>query len=177
MSLISVIMNLQNRAVTQYANFDFNSFCKIGDTLFAASDSGLFSLEGDLDNGLPIDGEFELVTSDFGIANLKRLRSVYVGGRADGETVLTVKDDEGNAREYSISLFKTDKQTGVKASIGRNGLGRYWSIGVKNVGGSYFSVDGVEIVPIVLGKKPRKIGDATARAAALLPRLTTVISE
>lgn len=177
MSLISVIMNLQNKAVTQYSNFDFNSFCKIGDNFLAASDAGLFSLEGDNDNGADIDAEFELVTTDFGIANLKRLRSIYVGGQADGDTALTVKDDEGNAREYPNPLFKDGQQTGMKVSVGRNGIGRYWSIGVKNVDGADFSVDSIEVLPIVLGKKPRKIGNLPARAASRLPQFEASIME
>lgn len=177
MSLISVIMNLQNRASSQYSNFDFNSFCKIGDTILAASDDGLFTLGGDTDNGGQIDAQFALATSDFGIENLKRIRSAYVGGRMDGNLKLTLEDDEGNARTYDLEPLKTDRQTGMKATTGRDGLGRYFTVSISNVNGSDFRVDSISVTPINLGKRPRRrplntLGEIVVEVPALEASIT-----
>jgi hypothetical protein len=178
MSLISVIMNLQNHAVTQYSNHDFNSFCKIGDTIVAANDTGLFSIGGDDDNGEDIDAYFALVTSDFGIENIKRIRTAYVGGRMDGNLTLTLEDDEGNARTYDLVPLKSDKQTALEANIDRDGASRYWMVKISNANGADFRIDHISIAPVILTKKPRlRPLNTWGEVVASVPAITAALSE
>lgn len=157
MEKIALDINLTNMAVMQYCNYSFNSFCKIGDKYFGATTSGIFELSGDSDNGSIIGAFFELVVSDFGISNVKRIRSVYVGYEAKGDLLVTVKDNEDNKRSYTLEhIFSSyDRQTGGRCSVGRDGLGRYWQIRIDNVEGVYFAVDTIELALIILGRKPR----------------------
>lgn len=150
-------INLTNLAVTQFCNYNFNSFCKIGNKYFGASDSGIFELTGNDDAGTDIDAFFELLVSDFGIDNVKRLRSIYVGYEAKGDLIITVKDNENNARTYTLSYITSayDRQTGGKVNIGRDGLGRYWQIRIDNVNGAYFAIDSIKALLVILGRKPR----------------------
>lgn len=150
-------INLSNMAITQFCNYNFNSFCKIGDKYFGASENGIFELAGDSDNGTDIDAFFELIVSDFGISNVKRLRSLFIGYEAKGDLIVTVKDNEDNARTYTLSYISSgyDRQTGGKVSIGRDGAGRYWQIRIDNTSGKYFAVDSIEVLAVILGRKPR----------------------
>lgn len=157
MEKVALNINLSNMAVTQYCNYSYNSFCKIGDKYFGASDSGIFKLTGDSNNGTDIDAFFELVVSDFGVSNVKRIRSVYVGYEAKGDLLITLKDNEDNKRSYTLSHITSayDRQTGSKVSVGRDGIGRYWQVRIDNINGVFFAVDSIEILAVILGRKPR----------------------
>lgn len=156
MNYTTLVAELSNLAVTQYCNFGFNSFCKIGNTVIAANENGIYSLGGNTDAGSEIPAYFELQPSDWGISNLKRIRTVYIGYETKGALTLALKDDEDNERSYPLSRFKYDRQTGQQVHIGRDGQGRYWSVKISNVSGCSFSVDSIEVLPIILNRKPRR---------------------
>lgn len=151
----SLNINLLNMAVTQFCNYDFNSFCKIGDKYYGANDSGIFELDGTDDNGTDIDAFFELIVSDFGISNIKKIRSVFIGGEANGKLTLTLKDDEDNSRIYDLRLTSESKQSSGKVDVGRDGIGRYWQVRIDNTSGVYFAIDSIELLAIIMGRKPR----------------------
>ena len=142
-------------AVTQYCNYDFNSFCQIGDKHYGASDDGIFELVGDDDAGENIEAWFELPMSDFGISNVKRLRRIYLGYEATGTLKIKVKDNEENERAYRLENIAQNKQIGGRATIDRDQLGRYWAERIENVNGAYFAIDSIEVVPVVLPRRPR----------------------
>ena len=155
MNKFALNVNLSNTAVTQLCNYNFNSFCKIGDKYFGANDSGIFELDGTDDNGTDIDAFFELIVSDFGISSIKRLRSVFLGGEADGKLTLTLKDNENNSRTYDLRLTSDSKQSSSIVDVGRDGQGRYWQVRIDNTNGVYFAIDFIELLAIILGRKPR----------------------
>ena len=155
MNKLALNVNLLNTAVTQFCNYNFNSFCKIGDKYFGANDTGIFELDGTDDNGTDIDAFFELILSDFGISNIKKIRSVFVGCEADGKLTLTLKDDEDNSRSYVLRLTSGSKQSSGKVDVGRDGLGRYWQVRIENTSGVYFAIDSIELLTIIIGRKPR----------------------
>lgn len=155
MNKFALNVNLSNTAITQFCNYNFNSFCKIGDKHYGANDSGIFELDGTDDAGTDIDAFFELILSDFGISNIKRIRSVFVGGEANGKLTLTLKDDENNSRTYNLVLTSSSKQSSSKVDVGRDGQGRYWQVRVDNTNGVYFAIDSIELLAIILGRNPR----------------------
>lgn len=152
---LTLCINLSNMAVTQYCDYNFNSFCKIGDKHYGATDDGIFELVGDDDAGEDIDAWFELPMSDFGISNVKKLRRIYVGYEATGDLIIKVKDNEDNERPYPLDNIALDKQVGGEITIERDQLGRYWGERIENVRGAYFAIDSIEVVPVILGRKPR----------------------
>lgn len=148
-------VNLSNLAISQYCDYDFNSFCEVGGKYYGSNENGIFLLDGDDDAGTNIDAFFELVLSDFGISNMKRIRSMYVGGEANGGLTLTLKDNENNSRTYTLNLATGNVQSGAKVNVGRDGQGRYWQTRIDNIGGAYFAIDTIEVLAIILGRKPR----------------------
>ena len=152
---LTLCINLANMAVTQYCDYNFNSFCEIDGKYYGATDDGIFELAGDTDAGEDIDAWFELPMSDFGINNVKRLRRIYLGYEATGDLTIKVKDNEDNERLYPLGNIALDKQVGGEVTIERDQLGRYWGLRIDNVRGAYFAVDSIEVVPVILGRKPR----------------------
>ena len=146
---LTLSINLSNMAVVQWCDYDFNSFCQIGENYYGSNENGIFLLDGDDDNGTNIDAFFELVLSDFGISNMKRIRSIYVGGEANGGLTLALKDDENNSRTYVLNLTSGNKQSSGKVNVGRDGQGRYWQTRIDNIGGAYFAIDAIEVLAII----------------------------
>jgi hypothetical protein len=153
---LSLCLGLERVAPTQYRNYNFNSMTKFGDVYLGANSSGLFALDsGDLDATDDIEAFFELVTSDWGVPNQKRIRKMHISYETNGDLMLTVKDDDGNQRNYMIDpIHLANKQHTVEVPIGRDGKGAYWMIRIDNVNGSDFSIDRIQVVPVVLGGKP-----------------------
>lgn len=153
---LGLCLCIEGNQASQYANYNFNSMCKFNGAYLGASEDGIFTLEdGDLDDTAEIEAFFELATTDFGIANQKRLRSVYLGYEADGDLMMTVEDDEGGERRYSVEPNHLDnKENTTKIDIGRDGKGRHWTFRIDNVNGSDFSIDSIEAIPTILGKRP-----------------------
>lgn len=154
---LGLCLELALLAPTQYVNYNFDSMCKLGDVYLGCNELGIFSLQGDTDSDVHIDAFFELLTTDLGIPNQKRIRKAYLGYEASGSLVLEVKDDEDNVRRFTIEASLNDqRQHGVRVPVGRDGKGRYWTFRLENVGGCDFSVDSLDALIMVLGKKSGK---------------------
>jgi len=153
---LTLCLGLDRVAVTQYHKYNFNSFCRFNDAYLGANSSGIFTLDsGDLDDTEEIEAFFELVTSDWGIPNQKRIRSMYISLEANSDLQITLYDDEENQRTYVIEpIHLLNKQHTAKVIIGRDGKGTYWMLRIDNINGSDFSIDRIQVVPVVLGKKP-----------------------
>ena len=155
--MITLMTNLKvgpvtAKATTQRVGFPFTSMCKFGGSYLGVSSSGLFSLGGDDLDGSVIDSYFEPITTDFGIANDKRMRFVYLGFECSGKLTLVITVDEKTERSYNITPKKTGQQR-IRVAIGRDGAGRYWNFRIKNVNGCDFSIDSIDILPIILPQR------------------------
>ncbi|RLC76824.1 MAG: hypothetical protein DRJ03_27895 [Chloroflexi bacterium] len=144
-------MSLRRLAVSQYGNYNFDGLVEMNGVYLAFSKDGIYALEGDDDDGEPIQALFEFMT-DMGSERQKRLRSCYLGCEADGNLRLVLQNDEGNVREYTLACKPT--QHSVRTAVGRSGRGRYWTFTVENVDGCYFCVDTVDAVVTVMRRKP-----------------------
>jgi hypothetical protein len=155
---LGLCLQLERMAISQYANFNFNSMAIFNGQCLGANEAGIFQLDsGDRDNTSEIPAFFELMTSDWGIENQKRIRSIYVGYETNGRLFFKVKDDDANETEYILEPNHLDHaQHGAKLPGSRRGKGRYWFIRVDNMNGADFSVDNIKVLPVVLGRKPSK---------------------
>ena len=155
-NFLGLCMRLENFAVSQYIRYKFRSMCNFQGKSLGVGSEGIFTLDtADHDDGYFIDSIVELHKTDFGISHQKRLRSIYVGYETSGRLKLTLKNDDGNEREYSLNpIVVKQLQHGGKVSINRDGKGRYWIFTIENVDGCDFSVDNIEVIPVVLGRKP-----------------------
>jgi len=140
---------LTGKGTTQRTPFPMTSMCRFGDNYLATSGSKLFSLGGNDFDSASINSYFEPITTDFGISNHKRLRYVYIGFQCTGKLQLVVTADEQTEYTYTINPTKIGQQK-IRVTIDRNKKGRYWNFRIKNVSGSDFSIDSIEVLPVVL---------------------------
>lgn len=154
---LGICLNLRKLAPSQYANYNFNSFCELGGQILGAGDDGIFILDSaDDDDGTPITAYFEPAMTDMGISNPKRMRALYMGYEANGTMKVTAQVDELHERaEYVFPAGKDRLQGGGRASGRRDQAGRYWKHKIENVDGCDFSVDTLEVIPIILPPKRR----------------------
>ena len=164
MSMLGLHTNLSNMASAQWDGFNFKSVCQLNGVCLGANTDGIFVLGSsdtdqyiDADNtGSEIDAYFELPKTDLGISNSKHIRSGYVGHESDGELRVTIKlDDEATGFTDSMSPEGTEnKQRSGEIRGRRDHYGRYFTTKVQNTNGCDFSVDSIEVIPVILGRKP-----------------------
>ena len=136
-------------ATTQYLEFDYDSMVRFGERFLCASENGIFEIAGDSDSGAAITSYFEPVTTDFGISNEKKLRSIYVGYESAGNLTLTVSTELGYSEAIAMPA-STAGQKARKVPISRSVRGRYFTFQFKSVGVD-FSIDEIKVLPIIMG--------------------------
>lgn len=132
---------------TRYEKFPFNSVAKIGGRYYGASDEGLFLLEGDDDNGEPIEAVFGLGQLDFGNAQVKNVPYCYLGAAAGAmrlEIDALIKGQPASftypAREHGASM------RGLRFDLGKGMRSSYVVPTFYNSNGEPFEVDSVRFL-------------------------------
>ena len=153
---IGVCLTKHHYGISQYSGFDFNSLCVFNGQYIGVSESGVFLLEGDSDNGADIDAFVELPNTDLGDSRQKRARSALIGYEADGDLELTVTLDETTEQTHTLrrNIGSQAQQSGM-VPLNRTQPGRYVQMKSANVGGCDFALDQVAIKPTLTGRKPR----------------------
>ena len=155
---LTLCLNVNNMAVTQYSWFNFNSIVQFNGIPMASGENGIFTLaDAQTDNGADIPAFFEFWIGDSGTLNVKRIRALHFGLEANGDMTVEVTDDDGASIEYPITILKTDVvgvagyvQHGHRVFVERTHKGRYWKLKMSNVDSSDFSVDRVDVTWNVL---------------------------
>lgn len=135
-------------AASQYTNYDFDSLVEIDGKVVAVGEDGIFTLEGQTDDGTNIDAFVELPITDLGSSLLKRLRKVLVGYEAEDAIKATLVYDE-DANKTGTYLLPPRKKGQTEHSSGvtiqrSNGSGRFFQLKIANTNGCDFSIDTLE---------------------------------
>lgn len=152
-----VVMNILNKAISIYANFDFNSLAYFDGKYFGANENGLYLLGGNNDNGIQIQSKIKTGPLNFGNDFIKYIRDIWLTYRSDGHlaVVLLVDEDENNP---SGDLITTLASNGVHEEriTGPKGMrGRYYTIELKNKSGSDFDLDSINFLVEAIRRKKR----------------------
>jgi hypothetical protein len=142
-------MNTRTGAVTEYDNFVFNSFAQVGNLCLGASDSGLYELRGDDDDGADIVARIKGGFLQFGGTQLSRLKEAYIATTGDGQFVLKIRTKDGLEYNYSV-----DARSGrsAKVHMGKGQRSRYFGFELISAGQD-FDLDTLEFVPIVVQRR------------------------
>ncbi len=131
-------------ATSTFENYGFNSFGVIGGRAFGAKVDGLFLLEGDTDDGLPIRASVSYGKQDFGTKTDKRMISAYVGASSTGKLYLKIISESG---EYIyIARSSSGRIQQQRFDIGRGLAGTYFTFELFNKNGGDFEIDSVTFV-------------------------------
>lgn len=158
-ALPAFVMHTETGAITQYANFAFNSFATFNGVYLGANAEGLFVIaSGNTDNTVAINAAARVGITDFGTSFLKRIDRCYVGYRADGNITLRVYTDEVNMRDYMLEAYGKGGLHGNHTRIGKGLAARYWQFELIS-NGADFELNALELKPTHLR---RRIGGGDA---------------
>lgn len=149
-------LNFKNMAATQLGGIYANSLGVFGGELFAASASGLHKFVSPSSEGEDIEtvsAYFELPYSLLGYNGNKSPRSLVISGRILGAIQAEITDEGGDTVTYTTPAL--DTYSGAKIALRSDQRGRYFIVKIKNVNGSYFSIDQIDMV-FIPGPESRK---------------------
>lgn len=145
------VWNADSKGSTSYSGYGFNSFARIGDRYYGASEEGLFELDGDTDAGAPIRAVISPGKLGFGTSAKKTVVDCYVG--MSGEGYLTLKViAEGQEYLYRTRSFSEEMQQ-QKIDLGLGLRTNYVTLELFNENGEDFEVDTLEFLVADLSRR------------------------
>lgn len=138
-------INARTGAVTEYENYEFNSFANFGQMYLAADSQGLYELDGVNDEGSAIIARIRSGLAQLGGSRFTMLRDAYVGIRGNGKYVLRVLTGDGQTYDYSFDVF--DSMATTRVQLGKGMRARYIAFELISTG-SDFDLESVEFIPL-----------------------------
>lgn len=148
-TLATWVMNTRNSAVTEYQNYGFNSFARMGRKYIGASRDGLFELDGPTDDGADITWSLKSGYSQFNGSRRNGFKAIYLAMRGEGDYVL--KLDTADGKHYGYKIRAHDGAT-TKIPIGKGLQARYWSFELIGIG-ARSELDNLEFVPLRMNRR------------------------
>lgn len=142
-------VNTRTGAVTEYANYEFNSFAQNNRYYIGASSTGLYQLDGDDDAGEPIIAQLRSGYAQFGGSRYTSFKAAYLGLRGDGSVFL--KLDTGDGKTYTYKSVVQDQQS-TKVRFGKGLRARYFAFELISEGQD-FDLDTIEFLPVVAQRR------------------------
>ena len=147
-------LNVRKGALTEYDNFNFNSYCVFQGQILAASSSGIVTLgTQSLDNATAITAKVRSGKDSFGSSFHKRVPRAYIGYTPGGDLYFRMITPEGGERTYLLGWNRGTDLQQRRIPIGKGPRSRYWQWEIENVAGADFSVDNVMLYPTVLRRR------------------------
>lgn len=146
---VSWAVNLRTGAVTEYQNFQFNSFAQHNGGYIAADGTGLFEMTGSDDDGQDLIARIRGGFMQFGGTQLSRLKEAYIATRGEGSVILRIIT--GDDAEY-VYRVDTRNMRNTKVHIGKGMRARYFAYELETVGQD-FDLDTIEFVPLVVQRR------------------------
>lgn len=150
------VVNTGLWAATRFENYPFDSYARIGDRYFAASEEGLFELTGATDAGSPISSSVMLKRDRAQSSQQKRVDRVYVHGTSDKKVEVRVVTPQGDVHAYKSEVGLGDEVTVQRVKLGRGLVAQYWQLEVRNVSGGDLELDQIEVVSLHTTRKIRR---------------------
>lgn len=143
-------VNTRTGAATEYSDYVFNSFSRIGAHEYVGANStGLYVLHGDTDDASPINAVVRSGLFQLGGSRFTAFKAAYLGIRGTGEFFFKVIDGADHTYTYlvNVAAMKT-----TKINLGKGLRARYFSFELLNRGQD-FDLDTIEAVPIVARRR------------------------
>ena len=150
------VFNTDNLGLTQYTNYNFNSFMECKGKMYGVREDGLYLLEGTTDTGTAIDTLMATGDLHFGTYIRKAIPRAYLYVTKPGDLVLrTISYHYGQAQEhfYEITLRPEDTVGVHRLRLRREIRAEAWAFEIKNVNGGDFELQGAEVLPVLLTRR------------------------
>ncbi|MDR3427802.1 hypothetical protein [Silvimonas sp.] len=139
-------INTRTNAVTEYQNWAFNSFAKVGRKYIGANGDGLYELDGVDDDGASIptyiaSGLFQLNGSRY-----TAFKAAYLGMRVttDEQMFLKLVDGRGNEFVYTV---QPENMHSTRVNFGKGLRSRYFGWALQTVAADY-DLESIVFVPL-----------------------------
>lgn len=140
--LLQYATNLATGAVGRYNGFDFTGFCRVGMDTYGFKKDGLYKLDADSDDGLPISALIEFAAEALAGTMQSRLVALFYGLSTDGQVFVRVIDDHDREVVYRAkereNQFRTNPYQGIKS--------RHWRMRLEVIDATFAELDTVEWV-------------------------------
>lgn len=158
---IAWVLNSTGRGLSNYRNYPFNSFARIGDRYYGASSMGLYRLGGPSDAGEPIAAKLRIGLSNLGESRLKRLPEAFVAYTSDGTLLLRVivVDEETGEKAAATYMLPELPATAPRMSRWKPGKGLEsveWDFQIENTDGADFALKELQWRPVYLSRRTRR---------------------
>lgn len=145
------VLNTETGATSRYENFGYNSYCQLDGRYYGCKPDGVYLLEGDSDNGLPIQAMIDLGRQDFGTSALKSVPTAYVGVSSTGAMVLKAIV-EGATYHYTARDSSPNMQQ-QRIDLGRGLRANYFTFQLFNSDGADFEIDSIAFTPLASARR------------------------
>jgi hypothetical protein len=143
---LSMVLNLKNRALTLYDNYDFNSMCRFNGKHFGATSTNIYDLGlGDTDAGTLISWNLRTGYLDLEQKLKKKLRQAWLSYKSEVNIILTIIQPDGQEFEYTLDGIYDD-ETGLRIKFGKGIRSKYISLDIQNVDGSTLTLDSIKLI-------------------------------
>lgn len=142
-------MNTRSGGVTEYQNYVFNSFARIGNKYVGAADDGLYELLGDNDAGTSIIATIRSGFAQWSGTHLGSFKAAYLAVSGPGEYVLRILTLDGKTYNYRVTA--ADGRN-VKVNMGKGLRSRYFAFELVSTGQD-FDLDTLEFIPLVKDRR------------------------
>jgi len=116
--------------VSTYDNYRYNSIVRLGNKYYGSSEDGLFLLEGENDDGVPIKCSMKTATTDLGAIQFKTPKNMYIAGRINGGFDYQVIVGEDDPITHSMPTTVTNKPWSSRVPFASGLRSRYYGFGV-----------------------------------------------
>jgi len=138
------VMNTRSSATTEYQNYQFNSFTRVGNKYLGASSTGLYELNGDDDAGDTIVSTIASGLMQVAGSKFTSFKAAYLGLRGQGEYLLKLISGEGQEYIYKV---RAETMKSARVNLGKGLRSRYFSYQLENID-TDFDLDTIEFIPI-----------------------------
>jgi hypothetical protein len=142
-------MNTRTAAVTEYRNYAFNSFARIGNKYLGASDGGLYELLGDDDDGEDIVATIRSGFAQWAGAHLHSFKAAYLAVRGTGDFVLRLITADGRVFNYTVTA---ESMKTTKVHMGKGLRARYFAFELVSTGQD-FDLESLEFIPLAAQRR------------------------
>ena len=147
----------ENAAATEYRNYRYNGLLEFDRKYYGTSDTGLYELAGDTDDGEDITWSIKTGVMDFLTGKLKRVPDCYIafagGGAVKLKVIVEGDDGERHAHIYNAVLRAGSSMHNDRIKIGRGLDARYWQFELE--GSGKYEQDEMAWRPLILDRRLR----------------------
>jgi hypothetical protein len=142
-SLFTVLcMNLRNNALTTYADYQFNSFCRFRNIHLGACDLGIYTLSGTKDLGEHISWNFRTGYLDLEMNIKKRLKQAWISCKSSEDITVTVIQPDAQEFSYAVNTVN-DTEGGARVKFGKGIKSKYVALDIS--GSDEFELDAIRL--------------------------------